>query len=97
MLFSELLRAYTSRSEYYPLLKIGVFSNRFMNLAVLSSLALLLAVVYVPFLGVVFNTTPLGWSQWEIVLPLILIPAIAAELTKSIYMWRMRLSQAHGK
>ena len=41
--FSELLRAFTARSERYPILKIGVFSNRNMNLAVLSSLALLLA------------------------------------------------------
>jgi Ca2+-transporting ATPase len=28
---SELLRAFTARSEYYPLLKIGVFKNRWMN------------------------------------------------------------------
>ena len=31
---SELLRAFTSRSERYPLLKIGLFSNKWMNLAV---------------------------------------------------------------
>jgi P-type Ca2+ transporter type 2C len=91
--FSELLRAYTARSEYYPLLKIGIFSNRLMNLAVASSLALLLAVIYIPFLNTVFNTTPLGWRQWEIVLPLILIPALAAEATKYIYGWRKRSSE----
>ena len=28
---SELLRAYTSRSERYPLFKIGVFGNKWMN------------------------------------------------------------------
>ncbi|MEJ2352902.1 MAG: cation-translocating P-type ATPase [Anaerolineales bacterium] len=82
--FSELLRAYTARSEHYPLLKIGVFSNRNMNLAFVSSLALLLLVVYVPFLQPIFNTTALGWAQWELVLPLLVIPSIAAELTKLI-------------
>jgi Ca2+-transporting ATPase len=82
--FSELLRAFTARSERYPLLKIGVFSNRNMNLAFISSLALLLLVVYVPFLQPVFNTTPLGWTQWELVLPLLAIPAIADEITKFI-------------
>jgi len=80
--FSELVRAYTARSERIPLIKIGIFSNRNMNLAFISSLVLLLAVIYVPFLQPVFNTTALGWAQWELVLPLLLIPSIAAEITK---------------
>jgi Ca2+-transporting ATPase len=81
---SELLRAYTARSERYPLLKIGVFKNRNMNLAVLSSLILLMLVVYVPFLNRPFNTTPLGWRQWEVMLPLLFLPSLAAEITKVI-------------
>jgi Ca2+-transporting ATPase len=81
---SELLRAYTARSERYPLIKIGIFKNRNMNLAVLSSLILLMLVVYVPFLNRPFNTTPLGWTQWEVMLPLLLIPSVAAEVTKNV-------------
>lgn len=80
--FSELLRAFTARSERYPLLKIGVFSNRLMNYAILTSLVLLLGVIYVPILQPIFNTTALGWSQWQYILPLILIPAIVAESSK---------------
>lgn len=80
--FSELLRAFTARSEQYPLLKIGIFSNRYMNLAVASSLVLLLAVIYVPFLQPIFQSTPLSWSQWKFILPLLFIPSLAAELTK---------------
>jgi len=79
---SELLRAYTARSERYPLIKIGVFNNRNMNLAVLSSLALMLAVVYVPFLNKVFDTVPLGWQQWEVMIPLLFVPSLAAEAVK---------------
>jgi len=81
---SELLRAYTARSERYPLLKIGLFSNKWMNLGVLSSFVLMLAVVYVPFLNPVFQTTPLGWREWSLVLPLLFVPAIVAEITKWI-------------
>ncbi len=55
-----------------------------MNWAILSSLVLLLAVIYVPFLRDIFDTVPLGWTQWEIILPLLLGPSIAAELTKVI-------------
>ncbi|MCL4559268.1 MAG: cation-translocating P-type ATPase [Chloroflexi bacterium] len=79
---SELMRAYTARSEYYPVLKIGPFKNRWMNLAILSSLVLILAVVYVPFLQPVFNTRALGLAQWEMIIPLLFVPSIAAELTK---------------
>lgn len=82
---SELLRAYTARSEYYPLLKIGLFKNKWMNLAVISSLLLILAVIYVPFLNQVFNTEPLGLAQWEVIIPLLLVPSVAAELTKTFF------------
>jgi Ca2+-transporting ATPase len=83
--FSELFRAFTARSERVPILKVGIFSNKVMNWAILSSLILLLAVVYIPFLQTVFDTMPLGWIQWEIIFPLLLVPSIAAELTKIVY------------
>ncbi len=79
---SELFRAYTSRSEFYPLFKIGVFKNKVMNWAVLGSMVMIFVVLYVPFLQPVFDTVPLGWQQWLEILPLVLIPSIAAELTK---------------
>jgi Ca2+-transporting ATPase len=81
---SELIRAFTARSERYPLLKIGIFTNKWMNLAVLVSFILLLAVVYIPFLNPIFDTMPLGWEEWEIILPLLLIPSIVAEIMKTI-------------
>ena len=82
--FSELLRAFTARSERYPVLKMGVFKSMYMNLAVLSSLFLLLIVIYVPFLQRVFETVPLMWEQWLYILPLLIVPAIFAELFKAV-------------
>jgi Ca2+-transporting ATPase len=79
---SELLRAFTARSERYPLLRIGPLSNRNMNLAVISSLVLLMGVVYLPFLQPIFNTVPLSLPHWQVILPLIAVPALAAEGTK---------------
>ena len=87
---SELFRAYTARSEYYPLMKIGFFKNKLMNWAVLGSLVLIMLVLYVPFLQPIFNTAPLGIAQWLEILPLGLIPSIAAELTKVIITKRMK-------
>jgi Ca2+-transporting ATPase len=82
---SELLRAFTARSEYYPIIKIGLFTNKWMNLAVLLSLVLILAVVYIPGLNGVFNTLPLGWAQWAEILPLLIVPSAAAEITKFLF------------
>jgi len=89
---SELFRAYTARSERYPLLKVGVFSNKFMNFAILSSFILLMGVVYIPFFNRVFDTVPLGWRQWEVMLPLLLIPSLAAEAVKYVISARKKNS-----
>jgi Ca2+-transporting ATPase len=78
----ELFRAYTVRSERASVFQIGIFSNVYMQLAVGSSIALLLAVCAVPFLQIVFNTHFLSWNEWLIVLGLSLIPAISEEITK---------------
>jgi Ca2+-transporting ATPase len=82
LVLSELLRAYTARSERLPLLKLGVFSNKWMQYAVGFSIVLLLVVVYVPFLQPIFNTIPLNLEEWTLILPLILIPSLAAEMQK---------------
>jgi Ca2+-transporting ATPase len=87
---SELFRAYTARSEFYPLVKIGFFKNKVMNWAVLGSLALIMLVIYVPFFNPIFNTLPLGWAQWLYILPLILIPSVAAEVTKYFIQKKMK-------
>lgn len=63
--------------------KLGVFTNKYMQMAVGLSLVLLLAVVFVPFLNPIFNTHPLNAQEWLIVLGLALIPALCEELTKA--------------
>ena len=87
---SELLRAYTTRSELYSLIKIGVFTNKYMQYAVSTSLLLLVLVLYVPFLQGIFDTAALTITHWAYLLPLITLPSIAAELTK---MYLRRLHQ----
>lgn len=78
----ELFRAYTVRSERASIFTIGVFSNKYMQMAVGLSILLLLLVVNIPFLQPIFNTHFLSPTEWAIVLGLALIPAVAEELTK---------------
>ena len=82
--FSELVRAFTSRSERYPVLRIGLLGNKWMFYAVISSLVLLLLTIYVPFLQPIFDTVPLSWEHWRIILPLLFVPAIVAEISKAL-------------
>jgi Ca2+-transporting ATPase len=84
---SELLRAYTARSERYSVFRIGLWSNKVMQMSVAASIALLLAVIYVPFLDPIFNTTFLGIREWLAMAPLILLPATTAEISK---LWGQR-------
>jgi Ca2+-transporting ATPase len=86
----ELFRAYTVRSERLSIFKIGVFSNRYMQAAVMISIALLLLVVNVPFLQPIFNTHFLALNEWAIVVGFALIPAISEEITKAYLRWRDR-------
>jgi Ca2+-transporting ATPase len=87
---SELVRSYTARSERASLFRLGVFSNKVMQYAVALSIVLLLGVVYIPFLRPIFRTVPLGIQEWTVILPLLLVPGIAAEITKAIVRWRTR-------
>ena len=84
---SELLRAYTARSEHYSIFSVGVFSNRWMNWAVLCSMFLVLITIYVPFLRPFFGTSFLGLTDWVEMIPFMLMAPVAAELVK-IYLRR---------
>ena len=86
----ELFRAYTVRSERLSVFRLGLFSNRYMQAAVLVSLFLLILVVNVPFLQPIFNTHFLRWNEWAIVLGLALIPAVIEEITKVYLHWQDR-------
>ena len=79
---SELIRAFTARSEHHSVFSIGVFSNRWMVWAVGVSFLLVLMVVYVPFLRPFFDTVPLTLGDWLFMLPFFFASPIAMELLK---------------
>ncbi len=95
---SELIRAFTSRSETHSVFSIGLFSNRWMVMATLSSFLFLLLAIYMPFLQPFVDTVPLGLHDWLIMLPFMFFAPIAAEITK-IFMRRKaaRLAYAPAK
>jgi P-type Ca2+ transporter type 2C len=83
----ELIRAFTVRSERLSIFQIGPFSNPYLVGAVLLSVLLLVATVFVPFLNPIFKTHALSLTEWEVVIGLAFIPAVTEEMTK----WYLRL------
>jgi len=66
--FFELFFVFNCRSETRSIFRTNIFENRQLVYAVLTSFALQLAVVYLPFLQPLFDTVPLNAGDWAIVL-----------------------------
>ena len=94
---SELIRAFTARSEYHSIFSIGVFSNRWMVWAVGVSFLLVLMVVYVPFLRPFFDTVPLTADDWLFMLPFFFASPVAMELLKVYFRKRMARTTDTGQ
>ncbi len=77
----QFVKAYNYRSDRNSVLE-APFANRWLNLAVAWEIALLAALIYVPFLQVLFDTFPLPWIDWAIVVTAALTVAPVLELAK---------------
>ena len=83
LITSELLRAFSVRSEKYTLKELGWFSNKNLVKANLLSFALLLIVMYIPILRKLFELEFISW-QWWIILLLSFLPLVIGEIIKII-------------
>jgi Ca2+-transporting ATPase len=79
---SQMGNALALRSERESLFTIGILSNKSMLNAVLLTLVLQLAVIYVPFLQSIFKTNPLSIGELVVSLVLSTIVFIGVEISK---------------
>lgn len=84
LILGEMLRAYSARSEDQNIFKMKVFSNTYLNYAVFGAIALLLIVVYTPFLQTIFSTTTLKVEHLLITVGLSFVPLIFGEVSKKL-------------
>ena len=82
LVLAELVNAFNCRSDYLSLFKVGVFRNRFLILAVLISLGMMVMVIEWEPLSRLFHTTPLRWQDWGVAVGLSLTMIPLVELTK---------------
>jgi len=80
----EWFRAFNARSDEHTVFEIGIFSNKYILLALGIAISLQMIVVYAPFMQVAFDTVPLSFSQWGIILGLAASLFMIEELRKVI-------------
>jgi len=81
---SQLFHSYNCRSTRDSIFLLGFLTNTRLIWATLVSFFLLMSVVYIPVLQDIFNTEPLGLSDWLLVLAISSFPLWAMEITKLI-------------
>jgi Ca2+-transporting ATPase len=84
MVLMELANALSARSLKHTLFKVGVFKNRFLWLAVLSSLGLQLIVLYTPVLQTLFDVRTPEPFDWAIAILFTIITFATIETSKYI-------------
>jgi Ca2+-transporting ATPase len=90
LVFAELTWAFAVRSNSRSLFSIGIFTNSAMNKAFAVSLAMQLAVLFIPFLQPIFYVTALSAIEWIVVVALSLIPLAVIEISKVVNAVRRR-------
>ncbi len=82
--FSQLWHVMAIRSEKRSLFKLGFMSNRPLLWAVLGTVLLQLAVIYVPYLNTFFHTQPLTIGELAIAIGVSSIVFIVVEVEKAV-------------
>ena len=84
MILMELANAISARSLKYPVWKVGVFKNKFLWYAVLSSFFLQLIVLYTPGLNTLFNVNAPEALDWAFAITFTAITFVSLELGKYV-------------
>lgn len=68
LILSQLFHVFECRSEKHSIFQINIFSNIYLFGAVTASIAMLLSIIYLPFMQTVFHTVALNLGHWCIVI-----------------------------
>jgi Ca2+-transporting ATPase len=66
----QVFNALNVRSRTQSVFKLGLFSNKYLNIAIPASVLLLLGTVYLPFMQTIMQTVPLAANEWTLIIPI---------------------------
>ena len=84
LVFVQLVNAFSSRSDSRSIVCQNPFSNIFLVVAVLSSIALVMSMIYIPFLNEILKTAPLQATDWLVVAIASFVPLLVVEGRKRV-------------
>lgn len=80
LVITQLIHVFECKSETKNIFEISFFDNTPLLLAVLCSIVMILAVVYIPALQVIFETKALGMSEWSLIIGFSLIVPVLSSM-----------------
>jgi Ca2+-transporting ATPase len=97
--FAQLAHVLAIRSETESLWRLGLGTNRFLLATILASVALHLAIVYLPVLQIVFGTEPLSVRALLVATALSLVVLVGVEIEKwaTRHGWLYDLRTTHAR
>lgn len=68
LVLSQLIHVFECKSETRTLFEINLLSNKYLLISVLTSVVMILGIIYIPFFQQIFKTSAINFVQWSIVI-----------------------------
>lgn len=84
MVMFQLFHVFNARSDNVSVFRVPVLSNPFLFFSVIASILAHLTLLYVPFMQMIFRTTPLDAFQWLVIIGAAVSILIGEEIEKAV-------------
>jgi P-type Ca2+ transporter type 2C len=91
IVFCQIGAVINCRTDRLSVFTVGLFSNKQVLIGIAVEIALICAIIYVPFLQSVFGTVAIGWSDW-LYLVALPIPMVGLDELRKAIVRRRRAS-----
>lgn len=89
IIFCQIGVVLNCRSERESIFKLGIFSNKLIDIGIVVEIGLFCILMYIPIISSLFNTAPIKWQGW-IYLILCPIPMICLEELRKLFIRRKK-------
>ena len=84
IIFCQIGAVMNCRTKSESVFSVGLFSNRRVLIGIIAELAIYCALMFIPFLQPIFNTAPIPWQGWLLLVCVPFIPFVLEEIRKAL-------------
>lgn len=96
IVFSQVGAVLNARTVKQSIFKVGIFKNKKVLIGIVFEICLMAFMMYVPFMQDIFNTAPLGITEW-IMLFIIPIPTVAIDELRKYFVRKKDKERGEAK